>query len=139
AADQIQDIATVVSWARSQPDVREISLVGLGLAGPQVLLARPLIGGLARTAVDLGARDDRGGSGPPPPPLHPPRIYQFGGLKVAPALTAPDPIRIYRAGRTFARAWPQGAYALQAAADALEFPEGDPRPDALARWIDRDE
>ncbi|MGC8642205.1 MAG: acetyl xylan esterase, partial [Isosphaeraceae bacterium] len=36
AADQIHDLATVVAWARSQPDVREVNLVGQGLAGPQV-------------------------------------------------------------------------------------------------------
>ena len=35
AADQIQDLATVLAWARSQPDVREVNLIGLGLAGPR--------------------------------------------------------------------------------------------------------
>ncbi len=42
----------------SQPDVREVSLVGQDLAGPQVLLARPVLEGLARTAVDLGELPD---------------------------------------------------------------------------------
>ena len=41
AADQMQDLATVLAWAKSQPDVREVSLIGQDLAGPQVLLARP--------------------------------------------------------------------------------------------------
>ncbi len=36
AADQMQDLATVLSWARSQADVREVSLVGQGLAGPKL-------------------------------------------------------------------------------------------------------
>ncbi len=53
AADQMQDLATVVAWAQAQPDVREVSLIGQELSGPQVLLARPVLEGLARTAVEL--------------------------------------------------------------------------------------
>ena len=67
AADQMQDLATVLSWARSQADVREVSLVGQGLAGPQALLARPLLEGLARTVVDLSGWQDSDGSGTLPP------------------------------------------------------------------------
>ena len=53
AADQVQDLATVLAWARTQPDVREVSLIGAGRSGPQVLLARPALEGVARTAIDL--------------------------------------------------------------------------------------
>ena len=67
AADQMQDLATVVAWARSQPDVREVCLAGVGKAGVQVLLARPSLEGLARTAVDLDGFNPGDGSRPLPP------------------------------------------------------------------------
>ena len=83
----------------SQPDVREVSLVGQGLAGPQVLLARPLLEGLARTVVDLVRLARLRRLGPIPPALDLPGLYQFGGFKAAAALAAPAPLWIYRPGR----------------------------------------
>jgi dienelactone hydrolase len=139
AADQMQDLATVVSWARMQPDVREVSLVGQGLAGPQVLLARPLIEGLARTVVDLSGWQDSDGSGVVPPALDLPGLFQFGGCKTAAALSAPAPLWIFRAGAAFAKVWPDAAYELAGSAHTLRFSSGEIQPDAVARWIDRGE
>ena len=125
AADQMQDLATVLAWARSQPDVREVSLVGQGLAGSQVLLARPLLEGLARTVVDLAGWQDTDGSGPLPPALDLPGLFQFGGFKAAAALSAPAPFWILRAGPGFRSAWPETAYELAGSPQALRFdPEG---------------
>ena len=120
AADQMQDLATVVAWARSQPDVREVSLVGLGRSGVQVLLARPLLEGVARTAVDLDGFDPGDGSAPLPPELDLPGLLQFGGVKAAAALTAPGPLWITRTGPALDRSWPEHAYALAGVSHAPE-------------------
>jgi dienelactone hydrolase len=139
AADQMQDLATVVSWARMQPDVREVSLVGLGLAGYQVLLARPRLAGLARTAVDLEGVSVADGPDSIPPALDLPGLFQFGGFPAAAALAAPAPIWIARAGSGFRAAWPQQAYALAGAPQALRLSSEAPAPESMARWIDRGE
>ena len=99
AGDQLQDLATVVAWARSQPDVLQVSLVGQDLSGPQVLLARPLLDGLARTAVEIKDLPDSQASGPYPAQLDLPGMYQFGGFTTAAALVAPAPLWIYGAPR----------------------------------------
>jgi X-Pro dipeptidyl-peptidase (S15 family) len=139
AADQMQDLATVVAWARSQPDVREVSLAGVGKAGVQVLLARPSLEGLARTAVDLDGFDPGDGSRPLPPELDLPGLLQFGGVKVAAALTAPAPLRITRTGTAFDRSWPEPAYALAGVSHVLRLDTGAVPAAALARWIDTGE
>src|SRR5206468_4240268 len=51
AADRLQDLADVLAWARSQPDVREVNLFANGAAGSLALLARPALEGLARTVL----------------------------------------------------------------------------------------
>jgi hypothetical protein len=139
AADQIQDLATVLSWARSQADVREVSLIGLGLAGPQVLLARPMLEGLARTMVDLGGFQETDGAVAIPPALDLPGLFQFGGLKAAAALSAPSPLWIYRPSSTFARHWPETAYDLSGSSHCLRSSYDEVQSDAIVRWIDRGE
>jgi dienelactone hydrolase len=136
AADQMQDLATVVAWARLQPDVREVSLVGQGLAGPQVLLARPLLEGLARTAVELEELPDPQASGPYPAQLDLPGMFQFGGFGTAAALTAPAPLWVCGPSANFDGSWTKAAYA-QAGADHLLRLEPH-RPNALetAQWLD---
>ncbi|SIN93334.1 Acetyl xylan esterase (AXE1) [Singulisphaera sp. GP187] len=136
AGDQIQDLATVVAWARSQPDVREVSLIGLGQAGPQVLLARPALEGVSRTAVDLNRFDPKDGSVDLPASLDLPGLLQFGGLKAAAALTAPAPLWIQRAGKSFEASWPEKAYALADVAHVLRLTPESATPEALATWID---
>ena len=139
AADQIQDLATVLSWARSQPDVREVNLVGQGLAGPQVLLARPLLEGVARTFVDLSGWQDFDSSAPLPPALDLPGLFQFGGWKAAAALAAPASLWIHRAGPGLEKAWPTVAYELAGSPHTLRFSSADVSPEAIVRWIDRGE
>ncbi|APW63922.1 alpha/beta hydrolase [Paludisphaera borealis] len=136
AADQMQDLATVVSWAGSQPDVREVSLAARGLAGFQALIARPLLGGLARTAVDLNGAEDTDGSGDLPAEIDLPGLFQFGGLRTAAALSAPAPLWIVRPGPKFAKAWPEAAYDLADAKAQFRIATEAPPADRLARWID---
>ena len=136
AADQMQDLATVLAWARSRPDAREVSLVG----GPQVLVARPLFEGLARTAVDLHGFTESAGTKVLPSGLDLPGLLQFGGVKVAAALACPAPIWIYRTGEVFDASWPQNAYALGGVPHVLRIdPKTAPTPTELARWIDTGE
>jgi len=139
AGDQMQDLATVVAWARSRPDVREVSLVGLGQAGPQVLLARPALEGLARTAVDLHGFDPKDGAVALTAGLDLPGLLQFGGPKAAAALTAPDPLWIQGTSDSFARAWPEKAYALADASPRLRLTREAADPETLAAWIDSGE
>ena len=139
AADRAQDLATVLAWARSRPDLREVSLVATPDAGPLALLARPILSGLARTVIDLGGFDYGDGSGPVPPGLDLPGVLQFGGLKAAAALSAPMPLRLLGVPKGFARDWPVKAYALADAAGMLGMEEDRIDSGTLARWIDSGE
>ena len=139
AADQMQDLATVLAWAKSRPDVREVSLVGTGMAGPWVLLARPALEGLARTAIDLRDFSENDGQGRYPGFLDLPGLLQFGGLKAAAALASPAPLWIYRIGKSFDTAWPQKAYALDDASHVLKLSAEAATPNELAQWIDTGE
>ena len=139
AADQVQDLATVLAWARALPDVRTVNLAGVGKAGVQVLLARPSLEGLARTAVDLDGFDPGDGSTPLPPELDLPGLLQFGGVKAAAALAAPAPLWITRTGSAFDRAWVEPAYALAGVSHVLKLDTGAIPAATLARWIDTGE
>ncbi len=139
AADHAQDLATVLAWCKTRPDIREISLIALGDAGPIALLARPVLSGLARTAIDLNGFDYGDGSTAVPPALDLPGVLGFGGLKAAAALSAPAPLWITRAPARFATAWPIKAYSLADASGAIRIEESAADPLALAKWIDAGE
>lgn len=139
AAEQIQDLATVIAWARSQPDVHEVSLIGQGRSGPQVLLALPLLSGLARTAVDLHEYDDGDGSIALPAELDLPGLLQSGGFKAAAALSAPRPLWLHRTGPKFDRKWVDKAYGLADASHVLKVAEGKAEPADIVKWIDAGE
>jgi len=136
AADQIQDLATVVAWTRAQPGVRELSLVGLGEGGAQVLLASPLLQEISRTAVDLAAVDPKDGSLPLPQSLDLPGLLQFGGLKAAAALTSPRSLWIQRPGRDIQQKWPRRAYRLDGSSHLLRITSEKAKSEAIASWID---
>jgi hypothetical protein len=138
-ADRLQDLATVLAWTRAQPDTLEVSLLGEGECGPLALLARPALAGLARTAIDLDGFHYGDGSNPIPAALDLPGVLQFGALKAAAALVAPEPLRIMRPGERFEVSWPAAAYALADARQSLIIDDGQPEPEALARWIDTGE
>lgn len=138
AADRIRDLAIVATWAAAQPEVREVSLIAHGSAGFQALLARPLLGGIARTVIDLDGLDDDD-SGAFPPAIDLPGLHQSGGLKAAAALTSPAPLRIVRPGPKFAAEWPRAAYELDDAAAMLRVENDAPAAAELAGWIDAGE
>jgi hypothetical protein len=139
AADQMQDLAIVLASARSQPDVREVSLIGTGRSGSQVLVARPALEGVARTAVNLHEFDEGDGTEAYPPDTDLAGLLQFGGLKAAAALCAPAPLRISRPGKSFDASWPRAAYDRAGSAHALQLDDDEATHEALARWIDAGE
>jgi hypothetical protein len=134
-SDRAQDLATVISWARSLAGVREVNLVADGGLGPLALLARPRLEGISRTAVDLGGFDYADGSKPVPSTLDLPGVLQFGGLKAAAALTSPAPLWVIHAPESFDASWPTRAYTLL---DSNQFrlDRGAVEAEAVARWID---
>jgi hypothetical protein len=136
AADRMQDLATVLAWARARPGVLTINLVGGGHSAALTLLARPGLEGVGRIAVDLDGFDDGDGFAAVEPGLDLPGALQFGGLKAAAALTAPAPLRIARAGPRFDASWPEAAYALADAPDQLRLDADAPAPADIAAWID---
>ncbi len=136
AADRAQDLATVLAWARALPDIREVNLVAAGPIGPLALLARPALGGIARTAIDLDGFDLGDGSQPVPAGIDLPGALQFGGLKAAAALSAPAPLWIYHAPETFEAAWPVKSYALADSAAQFRLDRGAVDAQAIAKWID---
>ena len=133
AADRVQDLATVLSWARALADVREVNLVA---TGPLALLARPELEGLSRTVIDLGGFDYGDGSKSVPPAFDLPGVLQFGGPKAAAALTAPAPLWIAHAPETFDAGWPTKAYSLVDASTQLRLDRATPDAQAIAKWID---
>jgi dienelactone hydrolase len=139
AADQMQDLATVVAWARAQADVALVNVVGQALSGPQVLLARPVLEGLARTVVELRDLPDAGSSAAFPPALDLPGLYQVGGFKSALALAAPAPVWIHGAAMTPVAVWAKPAYTLAGAESALRVDRETPSAERVARWIDTGE
>src|SRR5262249_41725095 len=131
-----QDLATVVAWSRSQPDVSEVNLLGLGTMGPAILVARPALEGVARTVADLHDIDLGDGSGSLSATIDLPGLLQFGGLKAAAALTAPAPLWIMRSGSAFARSWPERAYDLAGVPQQLRIDSRRVPPEELVRWLD---
>jgi hypothetical protein len=132
-ADRAQDLATVVSWARALADVREVNLVA---TTPLALLARPMLEGISRTAIDLGGFEYGDGSKAIPPGLDLPGVLQFGGLKTAAALIAPAPLWIIQAPESFDAAWPTNAYGLIDAGPFFKLDRGTVEAQAIAKWID---
>jgi hypothetical protein len=135
----MQDLATVIAWARSQPGIREVSLIAQGAAGPQALLARPVLEGLARTVIELTDLPDPMDPSSFQASLDLPGMFQFGGFKSAAALVAPAPLWIVGAPAAFDASWMKSAYELSGAAHMLRTEPLYPRPEELARWVDRGE
>jgi hypothetical protein len=132
-ADRMQDLASVVSWARVLTDVREVNLVA---TTPLGLIARPMLEGISRTAIDLGGFDYGDGSKVVLPGLDLPGVLQFGGLKLAASLVAPAPLWVIQAPESFDATWPTKAYGLIDASPFFKLDRGLVDPQAIARWID---
>jgi hypothetical protein len=137
AADQMQDLATVLAWSRSQADIREVNLVAQGLSGYQTIVARPVLNGLARSVIELPDLPEVRDPDKWLATIDLPGLEQFGGLKAAAALAAPSPVWLYGNMTAFSTSWPTKAYEIAGASQALRLTNEIPNPDAIARWIDR--
>ena len=84
AADRVQDLATVVAWARSHAASGQVNLVGQGRWGVLALLARPALEGVGRTAIDLH-EFDYGDESDVPDDLHLPGVLVLLLLNPLPA------------------------------------------------------
>jgi hypothetical protein len=137
AADQMQDLATVLAWSKALPDIREVNLIAKGLSGTQLLLARPVLTGLSRTVLELDNSPEPQDSGSYPAAIDLPGMFQFGGLKAAAALTAPAPLWLCGGLRSFVRSWASAAYAASDASSMLRTEPRNPDSDQLAAWVDQ--
>jgi dienelactone hydrolase len=79
-ANRTADLLTLVALARNWQGTKEIRIVGVGKAGPWVLLAKALAGdGISRTAVDLDQFDfDKVTE--PTDPMMLPGALKYGGI-----------------------------------------------------------
>jgi hypothetical protein len=136
AADQMQDLATVLAWAQGQADVREVNLIGERVSGAQALLVRPLLEGLARTVVELSELPDAASQATYPPALDLPGLHQFGGFRAAAALTAPAPVWIHGTSSVSVGEWAIKAYSLAGAEPRLRIDPQKAAAERIARWID---
>jgi hypothetical protein len=136
AADQMQDLATVVAWAKSQGDVDLVNLVAQDDAGYQALVARPMLEGLTRTVIELSKMSQTRKPGEWPATIDLAGLEQFGGVKAAAALSAPSELWLYGNVAAIEKSWPQAAYALAGAAPMLRMEEEVPSPEQVARWVD---
>jgi dienelactone hydrolase len=136
AADQMQDLATVVAWAKSQADVDLVNLVAQDDAGYQALVARPMLEGLSRTVIELSDMPQTRKPDEWPATIDLPGLEQFGGVKAAAALGAPAPLWLYRNVAALETSWPQKAYELAGASQMLRIEQEVPSPEQIARWID---
>jgi dienelactone hydrolase len=136
-AEQVQDLLTAITFARTVLRARRVLLVGWGATGPAAILARALAGdAVAKTAADLNrfrfdaitTTDD---------PMMLPGAVKYGGLGAFLALCAPGEVLTHNHGGTGSGRVAEAAYAAAGAKDKLGR-NGDPLPDArVAEWLVR--
>ncbi len=136
AADQMQDLATVVAWAKSQPDVDLVNLVAQDDAGYQALVARPMLEGVSRTVIELSTMPESRKPDEWPSTIDFAGREQAGGVSAAAALAAPAPLWLYHNVASIESSWPKAAYELAGATPMLRLEHDIPAPEQIARWID---
>jgi hypothetical protein len=132
----MQDLATVVAWAKSSGDVDIVNLVAQNDAGYQALVARPMLEGSSRTVIELSSMPQTRKPDEWPATIDLPGLEQFGGLKAAAALSSPGPLWLYGNISAIDSSWPRAAYELSGASGILRIEQAVPSSDAIARWVD---
>jgi hypothetical protein len=132
---RVHDILTVVGWVRGAILCKKVHLVGVGKAGPWVLLARGLCGdAVDRTAADAdGFRFEKVRSTDDEMML--PGALKYGGLAALAGLAAPHELRVHHHSMTGMGRWLKAVYAAAGADKDLRH-EGDRVPDAeIIDWL----
>ena len=157
AAEQMQDLATVLAWCRAQEDVREVNLIAQDTAGYQALVARPVLEGLARTVDRAGgpapgrrpsptsgrrrstcpASSSSAVPGPPPPSSAPAPLWLYGNIAAlslrGPSPPTSSPARLRCCEWTDGRPGPRRDRALDRSRRVMTLPSHDQRPLARSR------
>ena len=126
-----QDVITAVQAAKALHLGAEINLVGVEEGGLWCLLARPFVGGVAATVVDIagfGGTDEEYEKR-----LFVPLLRRVGDLRTAAALCAPGRLMMHNLGAGLDTSWPREAYEAVGAASNVRTLE---RPAATAEIVD---
>jgi hypothetical protein len=130
---RVHDVLNAVAFAQQHAD--RVNLVGVGAAGPIVLLARPFCGKIARTAVDANGWD-----WPAALPVTDewalPVARRYGGMKAYAALAAPDRLFLHNTGTGLDVSWVEEAYRLSGK-NRLKLSPAAAGPEAVAKWVNR--
>ncbi|MFN3650509.1 MAG: alpha/beta hydrolase family protein [Armatimonadota bacterium] len=137
-AQRVQDVLNGVAYAQAQAKelaggIDRVNLLGVGEAGPLVLLARPFAGKIRRTAADTAGFEWTTDM-PVNHPMALPAALRYGGMRSYLALSAPQPLYLFNAGETPSTAWVREVYALEGSR-ALELSNGPAEAGALEEWL----
>ncbi|MHB0859357.1 MAG: alpha/beta hydrolase family protein [Anaerolineae bacterium] len=132
---RVQDLLTAMAFLDAHGGNDTPALVGLGTAGPWVLLAAALSPTRCAVVADVQCLDDLEDDATLVGELFAPLLRAYGDLRVAAALVAPRPLLLANTHGRFPMQWPQAAYeASHSLAHLSETPEGMD-PEALLWWL----
>jgi len=134
-AQQVRDVVTAVAAAKAIAGTKPVHLVGLGEAGPAVLLARAVCGdAVARTAADVNRfRFDQVRTTDDPMML--PGALKYGGLGAFAGLIAPHELLDFNHQGSGTGKWLEAAYAAAGAKDKLKREMGALTPEKVVEWV----
>jgi hypothetical protein len=134
-ANRVHDILTAVAYAKGLKGVKKVHLVGVGKAGPWVLMACALCGdAVDRCAVDVdGFRFDKVRKTNDEMVL--PGALKYGGLPAFAALCAPHDLLLYNHKGTGMGQWVKPAYEAAKASDHYKSEGESLEADKLMDWL----
>jgi hypothetical protein len=134
-ANRVHDILTAVAYAKRLKGVKKVHLIGVGKAGPWVLLARALCGdAVDRCAVDVdGFRFDKVRKTNDEMML--PGALKYGGLPAFAALCAPHDLLLYNHKGTGMGQWVKRAYEAAKASDHFKSEGEELEGDNVIEWL----
>jgi dienelactone hydrolase len=134
-AERVHDILTAVAFAKSQPNIKRVHLVGWENAGPWVVIARALCGdAIERTAADLnGFRFENVRTNEDPVML--PGAMKYGGMATFAALCAPHNLLLHNHRGTGIGRLVSEAYQSQTAESNLKREAERLSPEKVAEWL----
>ena len=117
AADQMQDLATVLAWCRARTTCARSTWSRSDTAGYQALVARPVLEGLARTVIELSRPCPSTGKPPTSGRRRStcPAWSSSAGPGPPPPSSAPAPLWLYGNTETLDTSWAKAAYELAGA------------------------